>query len=323
VTGTDTVLVREATSTADLDALVAVVNDVTPDDPTSLGEIRWSDVTYPGGRRFVAASGGRIVGAATVGRIYVHPPDYPDAWASIAVVHAARRRGIGERLLMTISDAAGEMAKTGLQLRTSEARPEGIAFLEHRGFTELERAKMVRLTLIGRRPPEVRPPAGITLTTLADRPELVPGVHAVALEAFPDIPGGDTPITAGDLAEFRARDIDRPNTPPDGFVVAVDAATGDVVGYANLTFVPGSQTVAWHDMTAVRRDWRGRGLANSLKAATIVWAMGAGLEALDTGNDVDNAPMRAVNRRLGYEPLPDEVFMRGPLFRGAGERGPG
>ncbi len=78
--------------------------------------------------------------------------------------------------------------------------------------------------------------------------------------------------------------------------------------------MPGSRTVAWHDMTAVRRAWRGRGLAHALKAATIVWAIGAGLEALDTGNDIDNAPMRAVNRRLGYEPLPDEVFMRGPLF---------
>ena len=78
------------------------------------------------------------------------------------------------------------------------------------------------------------------MTTLAKRPDLVEGVHAVALEAFPDIPGGDEPDAAGDLAEFRARDVDRPGIPPDAFMVALEAATGRVVGYASLMLVPGS-----------------------------------------------------------------------------------
>jgi RimJ/RimL family protein N-acetyltransferase len=66
-------------------------------------------------------------------------------------------------------------------------------------------------------------------------------------------------------------------------------------------------------MTAVARDWRGRGIATTLKRATIAWAAGNGLEALESANDVDNAPMRAVNQRLGYRPLPDEVYVRGPV----------
>ena len=57
--------------------------------------------------------------------------------------------------------------------------------------------------------------------------------------------------------------------PQDGFQVAVDASTGEVIGYASLMFVPGSTTVAWHDMTAVRRAYRGRGVARALKDATI------------------------------------------------------
>ena len=56
----------------------------------------------------------------------------------------------------------------------------------------------------------------------------------MALETFADIPGGDDPMAAGDLAEFRARDVDRAAIPKDGFVVAVDAETGRVVGYASL-----------------------------------------------------------------------------------------
>jgi GNAT superfamily N-acetyltransferase len=159
-------------------------------------------------------------------------------------------------------------------------------------------------------------PAGSTITSIAADPGLIAGVHAVALETFEDIPGGDTPMVAGDLAEFRARDVDRPGMPHDAFMVALDDATGEVVGYASLMLVPGSTTVAWHDMTAVRRSWRGRGMATALKRATIVWAIENGLTALVTGNDVDNAGMRAVNARLGYQPLPDEVFLRGPLFSG-------
>ena len=77
------------------------------------------------------------------------------------------------------------------------------------------------------------------------------GVHAVAIAAFPDIPGGGEPVAAGDLTEFRARDVDRPSIPPGGFAVAIETSTGRVVGYASLLFLPGSTTVAWHDMTAV------------------------------------------------------------------------
>ena len=39
-----------------------------------------------------------------------------------------------------------------------------------------------------------------------------------------------------------------------------------------------------------------------------------------TGNDIDNAPMRAVNARLGYRPTPDLLAMRGPLFDGMMDR---
>lgn len=306
--------IREIRSDTDLATFVRLVNEITPDDPTSLEDIRWSDATYPGARRFLAESDGRPVGAATVGRIFVYPPDFPDAWASIVVAPTARRRGIGEALLVAASDGARAAGKTGLHLRASEGRPEGIAFLAHRGFSEIERARMVELRLAGLEPQTVEPPAGIALTTLAERPGLVEGVHAVAVETFEDIPGGDAPMAAGDLAEFRARDVDRPGIPPEAFMIALDTGSDEVVGYASLMYVPGSDAIAWHDMTAVRRDWRGRGLATALKRGTIAWAQRAGLTALVTGNDEDNAPMRAVNARLGYQPLPDEVFMRGPLF---------
>jgi GNAT superfamily N-acetyltransferase len=312
--GSDGDTLRPATTDDDLAAIVEVVAVVTPENPTSIDDMRWSDATYPGTLRVLAERAGRAVGAATVGRMYVHPPDFPAFWATIAVLPGDRRRGVGSAMLTAISDRARTAGKTELIVRCSDARPEGIAFLSHRGFHEHERSKIVRLGLEGLTAPDIEPPPGIAFLTLAERPDLIAGVHAVALEAFPDIPGGDEPIEAGDLAEFRARDVDRPGIPADAFIVAL--AGDDVVGYANLMLAPGSTTVAWHDMTAVRRDWRGRGIAAALKRATIAWAIHNGITALDTGNDEANAPMRAVNARLGYRPLPDEVLMRGPLFSG-------
>ncbi|MEX2183534.1 MAG: GNAT family N-acetyltransferase [Chloroflexota bacterium] len=147
-----TTLIRPATSDADLGELGALVNAVTPDDPASLEEMRWADATYPGNARFLATADGRVVGAATVGRIYFYPPEHLDLWASIVVVPDARRHGVGSALLRTVSVHAASAGKSGLQGRAWEHRPEGIAFLVHRGFHELERSRMVSLDLSGHSP---------------------------------------------------------------------------------------------------------------------------------------------------------------------------
>ncbi len=313
-----TLAVRAIGGDADLATIARIVNLVSPEESTSVKEMQWADATYPGGARLLAELDGVPVGASAVGRIYIYPPEYDGFWGTIDVLPDARRQGVGSALLVAISDVAREAGKSTLHIPATESRPDGIAFLEQRGFTEFDRTKAVRLDLSGLTPPTPRPPDGVVITTLAERPDLVSGVHAVALETFGDIPG-DEPMAAGDLAEFRARDVDRPSIPRWGFAVAID---GDdrVVGYASLILVPGSERTAWHDMTTVRRPWRGRGLALALKATTVAAAIEHGLTALETGNDVDNAPMRAVNARLGYRPLPDLVTMRGPLVHGMMER---
>jgi GNAT superfamily N-acetyltransferase len=213
-----TVSIREATGAADLETIARLANAVRPDDPTSPDEMRWEDATYPGTVRYLAEETGRAIGAATVGRIYVHPPEFPDLWGSVDVLPDARRRGTGSELLRTISTHARSAGKAAVQIGTSEGRPEGIAFLQEHGFVEYERARMARLDLAARQKPAIEPPDGIRLTSLEASPELVAGVHAVAEATFSDIPGGD-PIVAGDLAEFRVRDVERPSIPPGGFAI--------------------------------------------------------------------------------------------------------
>ena len=104
--GTSELVIRAVSADADLEQLADIVNATSPEDPTTLDEIHWSERTYPGSTRLLAELDGRAVGAATVGRVYVYPPEYPAFWGSVGVLLEARRQGIGERLLRGISDAA-------------------------------------------------------------------------------------------------------------------------------------------------------------------------------------------------------------------------
>jgi mycothiol synthase len=287
---------------------------VTPDNPESAEQAQWEDATYPGEvTRFLAYLSGRVVGTGSTGRIWMNRLDYPRYWLGIWVLPDARQQGVGTALYRATSEVARAAGKSGFQTEVSETHEDGVRFLVNRGFTVTGRAKMVRLGLHGLTGPAVAAPDGIRMTTLAAQPDLVAGVHRVAVEAFPDIPTSDEPVEPGSLEAFIERDVDRVGVPREGFMVAVDAASGEVAGYANLIFMPGSTTVAYHDMTAVRPDFRGRGIAAALKRATIAWAIDNGLEALETGNDEENAPMRSINRALGYTPLPDDLEMQGPL----------
>jgi mycothiol synthase len=304
--------IRPATTDDELAHIARIAAIVWPASPVSVEEMRWQEQTYPGGRRFIAWLDGEPVGAGGAGRAYSFPPDFPGFWSNLSVLPDHRRRGVGTALLAAISDVARDAGKSMLLGTTTSDRTDSIDFLEHRGFREHERMKVVKLDIQGLERPAIEPPTGVTISSLEAHPELVPSVYAVAQEALPDIPG-DGPEIPPTLEEFRIRDVDRAIIPAGGFVIGIDVVTGRVAGYANLMLVPGRPTVAWHGMTAVARAWRGRGLARALKAATIAWALDNGLEALEGSNDVENAPMRAVNKRLGYQPEPDEIQFRGPL----------
>ena len=132
-------------------------------------------------------------------------------------------------------------------------------------------------------------------------------MYHVALEAEPDIPA-DEPRGPGTFAEWRALNLDRPARRPELTFIAL--AGGEVVGYAILHAGPGE--TCYHGMTGVRRAWRGRGIASALKRAQIAAARAAGFRRLVTENELRNDPIRRLNDRLGYVPVGETIFLRGP-----------
>ena len=84
--------------------------------------------------------------------------------------------------------------------------------------------------------------------------------------------------------------------------VARENATGRLVGFTEVSVSAGSPDLAYQGSTLVMREHRGHRLGLRLKAANALLVM-AGLpdvKSIRTWNADDNAPMRAVNRQLGY-----------------------
>jgi mycothiol synthase len=98
---------------------------------------------------------------------------------------------------------------------------------------------------------------------------------------------------------------------PEATFVALEG--DEVVAYAKLALSLARPTVAMHDITGVRRAWRGRGIARALKAAEIAWAKEHGYERLETQNEERNEPIRRLNERYGYVAEPGSITVRGPV----------
>jgi mycothiol synthase len=299
-----------------LGAFCDVVRIVTPESAWTPQEASYNAAVKGAGERLLVVEGGVGIAAAHAGRIFHYPATFDAWWCEIAVIDRYRRRGIGCDLLRRVSAAAAAAGKSALHAPTSERDPDGVAFATRRGFVEYERYQPLRLRVADAASPAVAPPAGVSIVTLRDRPDLERAVHAVFVATARDVPHGGEATDPGSFDEWRAFTLEHPSARADALFVAV---AGDVViGFAQLVF-PGAQPgSALHEMTAVTRPWRGRGVASALKRAQLCYAATVGLGWLETENHVDNAPMRAINQRLGYQPAAQRITMRGPLARPTG-----
>jgi GNAT superfamily N-acetyltransferase len=191
-----------------------------------------------------------------------------------------------------------------------EVDAESLAWTERRGFVEVGRNSMLVLDLRNTDTPAVAPPEGIEIVTWAERPGVEHKMYEVAREAYPDVPGEEEAEVAP-FEEWLSMDMKGAGDRPEATFLAL--AGGEVVAYAKLALSLARPTVAMHDMTGVRRAWRGRGIAGALKAAEIAWAKEHGYERLETQNEERNEPIRRLNERFGYVVEPGSVTVRGPL----------
>jgi len=228
----------------------------------------------------------------------------------VTVLARQRRRGAGSALYMAISAWAAGRGLSELEVAVLDNDPESLAFARRRGFVRerCELGAVLRLAEIT--PPGVEPPAGVEIMTWADRPELASGMYEVALEAEPDIPGSEDDEVEP-FGDWLAHDMQGSGDRPEATFVAV--AGQEVVGYAKFSLTAAQPAIAHHDLSAVKRAWRGRGVARALKAAQVNWAFANGYTELRTRNEVRNEPIRRLNARFGYRPGVGRIYLTGPI----------
>jgi mycothiol synthase len=226
----------------------------------------------------------------------------------ITVVAGQRRRGAGTALYAAISRWASERGARELEVAVAGNDPESLSFARRHGFTEDRREVGLVLSLADASPQQVQLPAGIEIVTWARRPELARGMYEVNLEIRPDIPGFEDAV--GETFEhWMTHQMQRSTDSPEATFIALVGE--EVVGFAKLSLT--APTAAGNAMTAVKRAWRGRGVASALKATEINWAIANGYTELHTSNAERNTPINRLNARLGYRPGVGRIYLVGPL----------
>jgi mycothiol synthase len=284
-----------------------VYNAVWPYEAVTMDEVRHFKAAMTAHIDFVAWVDGKPAGSGFAA-ITPQRPKLPNVL--LTVLPETRRRGVGTALYEALSEWTRGHGLDELEAVVSDDDLQSLAFAERRGFKEDRREKGVALQLGEIEPPPVEPPDGIEIVSWAERPELARGIYEVALEASPDVPGSEDEIPEP-FEDWLVNDMQGSGDKPEATFLAV--ADEEVVGYAKFSLTEAQPKTAHHDLTGVKRAWRGRGIARVLKATQIGWAKEHGYEELRTRNDERNAPIRHLNREFGYRPTTGRIYLRGPL----------
>ena len=229
-------------------------------------------------------------------------------WSKIVLAPEYRGKGLGSQMYEEALRAARAQGATHLESTIREEDPAARRFVEKRGFKIQFHAFESTLEL----------------ASFDEHPfdDLMARVHAAGFRFFSLAEAGITEENKHKLYDVNhASSLDDPGSSgsfPDFYAFSKNvfeaswfradtqilAAHGDDWVGLSAIGVYKQDNHAYNAFTGVLRNYRGRGLAQALKLQTILLAKREGMRYIRTHNDSNNAPMLAINRKLGYKPLP-------------------
>jgi len=292
-------------------ALAQVDTDVFPDHPVTPSEIRYGDACFDRGtyrrERYLAWLSHDTVGGYCS---YSHMESryHPQRYALWGAVRPQwQGKGIGRALFdRALGDLKGHKARW-IQGSARQNMPRSVRFLRDRGFTEVLRSWESHLHVQSfdrSRIPEYAgrlKAEGITIITLAQLraggEQWLEELYELHTTLLADVPA-TTPYTPPTIESFVQHKIESPEALHDGYFIAVDS--GRMVGESVLFRSLAQPESLYQGLTAVRRAYRGRGIAMALKLATIDYALQNDFQVIKTWNATVNERMLAINDRLGF-----------------------
>jgi GNAT superfamily N-acetyltransferase len=303
------ICVRPLDRGCDLPAVAALLT-LEESEPVTEAILRNRDQRRPDGEirhAVVAVDGaGRVVGFGETGR----RPSAPAGRFNVRCVVEldTRRRGVGAILYDELRRFAQDQAATSLEARVRDNAPEPLGFATRRGFAISRHLFESTLDLGGFDPVpfagvvDAVARGGIRFFCFADTPGTEKDqrrLWELNVATGRDVPGAD-PAWHWPFEQF-VRDVFGSHWfRPEGQILAADGERWVGLAAHGQTR-PG---MMYNAHTGVLREYRGRRIALALKLLGIDYARHCQSRYLRTNNDSENAPMLAVNRKLGYRPEP-------------------
>jgi len=308
------VKIRPVRVPEDMPRLVEIYNSISPEPVTIERWLGWEE-NPPEGRI-------RIWDVATVDDDYIvgyagadrNPHMRPGVFHCYSRVHPDyRNRGIGEMLLRHVEKWAIENGAARLRGMVRDNHTESVTFAEKRGYVKDRHVydSTLALATFDEAPfaaaIEEAAAKGFRFLSMADQSgeEIERKLYELIKRSVLDIPGNDhqgfEPFEHWRREEFGSKDFR-----PDCYFYAMK--DDRVVGMTGAVFIEATGAM-WTFYTAVHPDCRGNNLSLVLKLLSIRRAKEYGAAYMRTNNDSQNAPMLAVNRRLGYVPCPGQFRM--------------
>jgi GNAT superfamily N-acetyltransferase len=291
--------------------LLRVIREATLDDVPQAAALRqraWPDsIVTPEGMRhsleaaparverrlFAFEESGELVGWAAAAR---------DRWFSdpargvvdIAVDPAHRGRRLASQLMDAVEAHLSFLGVTTTRAESLD-EPAARALAERRGFTESGSSSRSAIDPRDVRPLPLPPELSVVSFRELDDPE---PLWALDLEVSRDIPNeGFDAVPLDDWARMFWRS---PNVDDDASLAAF---LNDELVAMTMIRIDRDSGRAMNDLAGTRREFRGRGIATALKSQSLVRAAELGATIVITSNEELNAPMLAVNAKLGYRPF--------------------
>ena len=237
--------------------------------------------------------GGEVIGWVTAARAWWQSE--PNHGTLVVTVDPSRRgEGIGSALAQ-----AADAHLTAIGVTTTRAgsvdEPGARALAARLGFSELAAASTSAVD-----PRTVMPdpvPDGIRIVPFADLDD-ARALYELDTEVSHDIPNEE--FDGLSFEEWRDEFWRSPLIDQDASLVAF---VGDDLAALTMIRIDVPSGRAQNNVTGTRQAFRGRGLARLLKTHSLHRAAGLGATIAITDNDESNAPMLAVNTKLGYRPF--------------------
>lgn len=298
-------------SDSDYQALAALRNALYPDYPSTAAEWRRRDERRDSKCilvRVIATLHGHVVGMGHYAQLtwMFHPQKFD---FGVHVHSDFQRQGVGARIYDHLMADLAPHEPINLRCSVREDSVASLRWAARHGFVEDMRFWESRLDVVAFDPArfaghvEQVASQGVAIFSLAELeardPDFWKRYYDLDIETSKDVPTPE-PQTQLDYAEWR-KWFTGPSFLPDGQFIAV--ADGQYVGLSALWRHEGMADLDT-GLTAVRREYRRRGIALALKLHAIDYAQRMGAPVIRTDNELNNRPMLSINEALGFVKQP-------------------